>query len=85
MLEWKEIKGYNNQKDYNWQEEVELPKLEEEVLIQVLDEIKPNRPPFVGYLKQKSDGHVYIIISANDGMTLYEVKDGVKWARFNRP
>lgn len=85
MLEWKEIKGYNNKKDYKWQEGVELPELEEEILIQFLDENRPSRPPFVGYFKQDKEGHVWMIISANDGMTFYEVQDGIKWARFNRP
>ena len=85
MLEWKEIKGYDNKKDYKWQEGVELPELGEEILIEFLDENRPNRPPFVGYFKQKEDGHVWMIISANDGMILYEVQDGIKWARFNRP
>lgn len=85
MLEWKEIKGYDNQISYKWQEGVELPEIGEEILIQVLDEIRPNRPPFVGYFKQRIDGHVWVIVSANDGMTLCEVKDGIKWARFNRP
>lgn len=85
MLEWKEIKGYDNKKDYRWQEGVELPELEEEILIQFIDKLRPNRPPFVGCFKEYRDGHVWMIISANDGMSLYEVQDGIKWARFNRP
>lgn len=34
MSKWNEIIGYDNEKDYNWQDEsVKLPKLNEEVLI----------------------------------------------------
>lgn len=85
MLEWKEVKGYNRNEDYKFQDGVDLPELNEEILIQFLDENRPNRPPFVGYFKQYHDGSVWMIISANDGMSLYEVQDGIKWARFNRP
>lgn len=85
MLEWKEIIGYDNKRDYRRQEGVELPELEEEILVQFIDELRPNRPPFVGYFKEYRDGYVWMIISANDGMSLYEVQDGIKWARFNRP
>ena len=86
MLEWKEIKGYDRNRDYKFQDGVDLPDLNEEILIQFLDENRSDRPPFVGYFKQRSDnGTVWMIISANDGMSLYEVQDGIKWARFNRP
>ncbi|QIX89141.1 hypothetical protein [Enterocloster clostridioformis] len=85
MLDWKEIKGYDKNKDYKWQEGVELPGLDEEILIQVTDENLPDRAPFVGSFKRRNDGHVWMIISVNGGMTFYEVQDGVKWARFNRP
>ncbi len=85
MLEWKEIIGYDNNKDYRWQDGVELPNLEEEILIEFKNDINTNRPPFVGYFKENRDGHVWMIVSANGGMSLYEVQDGVKWARFNRP
>ena len=85
MLEWKEIIGYDNNKDYRWQDGVELPNLEEEILIEFRNDINDNRPPFVGYFKEKRDGHIWMIVSANGGMSLYEVQDGVKWARFNRP
>lgn len=85
-MTWHEIKGYNYMKDYNCQDEsVNLPELEEELLISFQDDVRPNRPPFVGYFKKERDGHVRIIISANDGMSFVEVQDGVKWARFNRP
>lgn len=43
MLDWKEIKGYDKNKDYKWQEGVELPELNEEILIQVTDENLPDR------------------------------------------
>jgi len=80
------IKGYDRNKDYKFQDGVDLPELNEEILIQFLDEDRPNRAPFVGYFKQNSrTGRVWMTISANDGMSLYEVQDGVKWARFNRP
>lgn len=85
MLEWKEVKGYNRNKDYKFQDGVDLPELNEEILIQFLDENHPDRSPFVGYFKQYRDESVWMIISANDGMSLYEVQDGVKWARFNMP
>lgn len=85
MLEWKEIIGYDNNKDYRWQDGVELPNLEEEILIEFKNDIITNRPPFVGYFKENRDGHVWMIVSTNGGMSLYEVQDGVKWARFNRP
>lgn len=85
MLDWKEIKGYNINKDYKWQNGVELPDLNEEILIQFTDELRPDRAPFVGCFKERNDGHVWMVISANDGMAFYEVQDGVKWARFNRP
>lgn len=83
MLDWKEIKGYDRRKDYKWQDEnVELPELEEEILIHFEDDIRPDRPPFVGYFKQTDIG-VWMINSSNGG-SLYEVQDGIKWARFNR-
>lgn len=85
MLEWNEIKGYDHNRDYKWQEGVKLPELNEEILIQFLNEACPDRPPFVGYFKRYMDGNVWMTISANGGMTLYEVQDGIKWARFNRP
>lgn len=85
MLKWKEIIGYDNKKDYRWQEGVELPNLGEEILIEFKNETNPNRPPFVGYFEENRDGHVWMIVSANGGMSLYEVQDGVKWTRFNRP
>ena len=59
--------------------------LEEEILIEFKNDINTNRPPFVGYFKENRDGHVWMIVSTNGGMSLYEVQDGVKWARFNRP
>jgi len=85
MLEWKEIKGYNRNKDYKFQDGVDLPELNEEILILFQDENRPNRSPFVGYFEQRTNGNVWMMISANDGMSLYEVQDGIKWARFNRP
>lgn len=85
LLEWNEIKGYDNKKDYRWQDGVNLPELEEEILIEFTDVLRPNRPPFVGYFKEYENGRVWIVISANDGMLLYEVQDGIKWCRFNRP
>lgn len=57
-VEWKEVKGYDNKKDYKWQEEVELPELEEEILIQFTDELHPNRPPVVEYFKDYRNGYV---------------------------
>ena len=63
----------------------ELPNLGEEILIEFKNETNPNRPPFVGYFEENRDGHVWMIVSANGGMSLYEVQDGVKWTRFNRP
>lgn len=83
MLDWKEIKGYDIKKNYRWQEDtVELPELEEEILIEFVDDIRPDRPPFVGYFKQNDTG-VWMINSSTGG-TLYEIQDGIKWARFNR-
>lgn len=80
MLAWKEIKGYDAEKDYRWQDGVELPDLDEEILIQLLD-----KEPFVGCFKEDNKtGHVWTIITANGGMTSIEVQDGIKWARFNR-
>ena len=83
MLDWKEIKGYDKRRDYKWQEEnVELPELDEEILIHFVNDIRPDRPPFVGYFKQTDTG--VWMINSSDGGSLYEVQDGIKWARFNR-
>ncbi len=90
MLDWKEIKGFNKNLDYNYQKEngIELPDLNEEILIYFLNAIRPDRPPFVGYFKEKDIfervGGVWMIVSV-DGGSLFEIQDGVKWARFNRP
>lgn len=87
MLDWKEIKSYNKNLNYNRQKEngIDLPELGEEILIYFLNNTRHDRPPFVGYFKYNDivDG-VWMMVSA-DGGSLYEVKDGVKWARFNRP
>ena len=56
--------------------------LEEEILIEFVDDIRPDRLPFVGYFKQNDTG-VWMVNSSNGG-TLYEIQDGIKWARFNR-
>ena len=83
MLDWKEIKGYDKRRDYKWQEEnVELPELDEEILIHFVNDIRLDRPPFVGYFKQTDTG-VWMINSSDCG-SLYEVQDGIKWARFKR-
>lgn len=79
MLEWKEIKGYDYGVHYNWQEGVELPELGEEVLIQ-----RPGASPFVGYFEETGFG-IWICISANGGMDFGRLRDGIRWARFNRP
>lgn len=80
MLEWKEIIGYNPQKDYRRQDGVELPELGEEILIQ-----NPGKTPFVGYFSEdKITGHVWTVAQVADGMMFIEVQDGIKWARFNR-
>ncbi|MCM1235671.1 MAG: hypothetical protein NC489_36715 [Ruminococcus flavefaciens] len=89
MLEWKEVKGYDKNIDYNYQKDkANLPELNEEILIQFLNETRPDRPCFVGYFMEKPIydlvGGVWIIVSA-DGGSLYEVQNGIKWARFNRP
>ena len=65
MLEWKEIVGYDNNKDYRWQDGIELPNLGEEILIEFKNETNPKRPPFVGYLKENRDGHVWMIVLRN--------------------
>lgn len=85
MSKWNEIIGYDNEKDYNWQDEsVKLPKLNEEVLISWQDKHRPNRSPFVGYFKQTEFG-VKTIISANDGMDFCPLQNGMRWHRFNQP
>lgn len=85
MSKWNEIIGYDNEKDYNWQDEsVKLPKLNEEVLISWQDKQRPNRSPFVGYFKQTEFG-VQTIISANDGMDFCPLQNGMRWRRFNQP
>lgn len=87
MLEWKEIRGYNRNLDYDRQKEkgVDLPELNEEILIYFLDNTRLDRPPFVGYFKYNNDiGGVWMMVSADRG-SLYEIQDGIKWARFNRP
>ena len=85
MSKWNEIIGYDNEKDYNWQDEsVKLPKLNEEVLISWQDKQRPNRSPFVGYFKQTEFG-VQTIISANDGMDFCPLQNGMKWCKFDRP
>ena len=83
MLEWNEIRGYDYEFDYKYQNNVLLPDLNEEVLFQYTNEVRPNRPPFVGYFKQYENGSVWLIVSANEG-SLCQVQDGIKWARFNR-
>lgn len=86
MLEWNEVIDYDNKKDYNRQKEsCNLPDLDEEILISFTDDRRPQRAPFVGFFNMKSNGCVYIMISANDGMSLVELQNGAKWARFNRP
>lgn len=85
MLEWNEIAGYDNKVDYNWQDEsVKLPNLNEDVLISWQDSDHPNRAPFVGCFKKTEFG-VKAIISANDGMELCSLQNGMKWCRFNNP
>lgn len=86
MLEWKEIKGYNKNLDYKYQKEngIDLPELNEEILICFLNDTHPKRPPFVGYFKHNDIiGGIWMMVSV-DGGSLYEIQDGVKWARFNR-
>lgn len=85
MRGWNEIIGYDNEKDYNWQDEsVKLPKLGEEVLISWQDKQRPSRSPFVGYFKQTKYG-IRTIISANDGMDFCPLQNGMRWRRFNQP
>ena len=87
MLDWKDIIGYDKNLDYDYQKEngVDLPELEEEILIIFLNDMRPDRPPFVGYFRYNNDvGGIWMMVSADNG-SLYEVQDGVKWARFNRP
>lgn len=85
MRGWNEIIGYDNERDYNWQDEsVKLPKLGEEVLISWQDKQRPSRSPFVGYFKQTKYG-IQTIISANDGMDFCPLQNGMRWRRFNQP
>lgn len=87
MLDWRQIKGYDKNLDYNHQKEngIDLPELGEEILIYFLNSIRPDRPPFVGYFKYNDTiGGVWMMVSSDNG-SLYQVEDGVKWARFNRP
>ena len=85
MRGWNEIIGYDNEKDYNWQDEsVKLPKLGEEVLISWQDKQRPSRSLFVGYFKQTKHG-IRTIISANDGMDFCSLQNGMRWRRFNQP
>lgn len=87
MLEWKEIRGYNRNLDYDYQKEkgVDLPELNEEILIYFQNETRLDRHPFVGYFKHNDTiGGIWMMVSADRG-SLYEIQDGVKWTRFNRP
>ena len=79
MLEWNEIRGYDNRIVYNKQVGVNLPELREEILF-----IRPNDEKVcVGYFAPFSFfGRVQMwSIDGDEG----ELTDGVKWARFNRP
>lgn len=87
MLDWKEIKGYNKNLDYKYQKEngIDLPELNEEILICFQNETRTDRLPFVGCFKHNDIiGGIWMMVSA-DGGSLYEIQDGLKWARFNRP
>ncbi len=87
VLDWKEIIGYDKNLDYKYQKEngVDLPELNEEILIYFINNTRYDRPPFVGYFKHNNTvGGIWMMVSA-DERSLYEIQDGVKWARFNRP
>lgn len=87
MLQWHTITDYNPKMDYKYQKDnkgLNLPELDTEYLIYFTNDIRPDRPPFVGYFKQDRYGHIWMIESLNGG-SLYEIKNGVKWADFNRP
>lgn len=79
MLKWNEIKGYDKNKSYTWQNEsVKLPKLNEIIMI-----LKPEQKvPFVGYFEEKEFEGVRIYDTLISG-ELGRIKDGIKWARFN--
>lgn len=79
MLKWNEIKGYDKNKSYTWQNEsVKLPKLNEIIMI-----LKPEQKvPFVGYFEEKELEGVRIYDTLVSG-ELGRIKDGIKWARFN--
>lgn len=79
MLKWNEIKGYDKNKSYTWQNEsVKLPKLNEIIMI-----LKPEKKvPFVGYFEEKEFEGVRIYDTLISG-ELGRIKDGIKWARFN--
>ena len=81
MLKWNEIKGYDKNKSYTWQNEsVKLPKLNEIIMI-----LKPEQKvPFVGYFEEKEFEGVRIYDTLISG-ELGRIKDGIIWARFNIP
>lgn len=79
MLKWNEIKGYDKNKGYTWQDEsVKLPNLNEIIMI-----LKPEKKvPFVGYFEEKELEGVRMYDTLISG-ELGRIKDGIKWARFN--
>lgn len=81
MLKWNEIKGYDKNKSYTWQNEsIKLPKLNEIIMI-----LKPEQKvPFVGYFEEKEFEGVRIYDTLISG-ELGRIKNGIKWARFNIP
>lgn len=79
MLVWHEIIGYNKKKDYIFQDEVSLPELNEEVIIQY-----PDTPPFIGCFKYGIYNTVYSCINVgHNRISHLEIRNGVKWARFH--
>ena len=90
MLEWKEIKGYDKNIDYNYQKDnmgIELPELEERILIDFQNVSNPNREIFVGYVHVWKIGwpESITVNCAYDHCDVFKVQDGIKWARFNKP
>ena len=79
MLVWHEIIGYDKKKEYIFQDEVSLPELNEEVIIQY-----PDTPPFIGCFKYGMYNTVYSSINvAHDRISHLEICNGIKWARFH--
>lgn len=83
MLEWNEVSGYNSNVSYHEnQKTVNLPELREEILIKTLEYDRIFQGRFTKSWAGKSSDRILV----SDGYgERGQLKDGIKWARFNLP